>query len=220
LANVILVIDMLKGFLEEGNPLYCGAAARGIIPAVKKLLLAETKKGTNIIYLCDAHEAQDSEFQMFPPHCIKGTPECEIIPELAGIPGEVMLKTRYSGFYGTDLEKRLAELKPEKITVVGVCTDICVQHTVSEARNRDYAVEVPADGVASFDEKAHRAALEHMEKILGAKITRPTATIEHHPFFVLPEKVMSGETADIYFARTLEILRRENINPVAVFSAV
>jgi len=29
------------------------------------------------------------------------------------------------------------------------------------------------------------------------------------------ESVLSGETADIYFRRTLEILRRENLNPVA-----
>jgi nicotinamidase-related amidase len=44
-------------------------------------------------------------------------------------------------------------------------------HTVADARNRDYEVEVPIDCVASFDEKAHRFALEHMEKILGAKLT-------------------------------------------------
>jgi len=215
MANVVLVVDMVRGFLEEGNPLYCGAKAREIIPNVKKRLEEEAKKGSKIIYLCDTHEPQDAEFKMFPPHCIKGTSECEVIPELASVPGEVMPKTRYSGFYGTDLAGRLAELKPDKVIVVGVCTDICVQHTVSDARNRDYSVEVPASGVASFDEKAHQTALEHMEKILGAKVTGETRTIpERHPNFVPSEKVLSGETADIYFARTMEILKKENINPV------
>ncbi len=144
MTNAVLVVDMLRGFLEQGNPLYCGERAREIIPSVKSLLEDEAKKGSKIFFLCDTHTPNDAEFKMFPPHCVKGTTECEIIPELAGIPAEVIPKTRYSAFYGTDLEKRLADLKPEKIIVVGVCTDICVQHTVSDARNRDYNVEVPA----------------------------------------------------------------------------
>jgi nicotinamidase-related amidase len=45
-------------------------------------------------------------------------------------------------------------------------------HTVADARNRDYQVEVPVDCVASFDEKEHRWALKHMEKVLGARLTR------------------------------------------------
>jgi nicotinate phosphoribosyltransferase len=36
------------------------------------------------------------------------------------------------------------------------------------------------------------------------------------PGFILSEAVLKGETADIYFAHTLSILRNENINPVAV----
>jgi len=56
--------------------------------------------------------------------------------------------------------------------VCGVCTDICVMHTVGDARDRDYEVEVPANCVATFNPKAHRFALEHMEKILGAKVVR------------------------------------------------
>ncbi|MFC1992637.1 nicotinate phosphoribosyltransferase [Chloroflexota bacterium] len=42
------------------------------------------------------------------------------------------------------------------------------------------------------------------------------------PKFELTEAVLSGETADIYFARTVEILRHEGLNPVAtmeVFSS-
>ena len=55
----------------------------------------------------------------------------------------------------------------------GVCTDICVMHTTADARNRDYGVDVPIDCVASFDPDAHRYALDHMEKILGAKLIGP-----------------------------------------------
>ncbi len=176
MANVVLVVDMLRGFLEEGYPLYCGAGARRIIPSVQSLLDQKLAEGSKIFFLCDHHTPDDLEFRMFPPHCIEGTAETEVIPELASYEGEIILKRRFSGFFDTPLEKKMSRLKPEKLIVCGVCTDICVMHTVADARNRDYQVEVPVDCVASFDEKAHRFALEHMEKILGAKLTSVEAS--------------------------------------------
>jgi nicotinamidase-related amidase len=95
-----------------------------------------------------------------------------VIPELAGYEGEIIPKKRYSAFFNTELEQKLSQLKPERLIVCGVLTDICVLHTVADARNRDYYVEVPVDCVASPDEEQHRFALAHMEKILGAKLTR------------------------------------------------
>ena len=171
MANAVIVVDMLRGFLEEGNPLYCGPAARKTIPSVQELLKTETERGSTVIYLADSHDPDDKEFEMFPVHCVRGTSETEIISELADYSGEVIPKTRYSGFYNTNLDRRLKALQPDKLIVVGVCTDICVMHTVADARNRDYEVEVPADCVASFDPEAHTFALKHMGKILGARIT-------------------------------------------------
>ncbi len=172
MANVVLVIDMLRGFLEEGYPLYSGAKARQIIPKIQRLLEKELKQGSRIFFICDNHDPDDLEFKMFTPHCIQGTIETEVIPELAKYPGEIIPKKRYSGFFGTALEAKLKHLKPDKLIICGVETDICVMHTTADARNRDYQVEIPVDCVASFDEKAHQFALEHMEKILGAKLTK------------------------------------------------
>lgn len=170
MANAVLVIDMVRGFLEEGYPLYLGPEARRIIPEVAKLLEAETARGSHILYLCDNHAPDDLEFRMFPRHCVAGTPETEVIPELKKCPGEYLPKRRFSAFYDTRLGERLAQFKPDKIIVVGVCTDICVMHTVADARNRDYPVEVPAHCVASFDQVSHKFALQHMEKVLGARV--------------------------------------------------
>jgi nicotinamidase/pyrazinamidase len=170
MANVVLVVDMLRGFCEEDYPLYVGEAIRQLIPNIHRLLEEETAKGSHIIFLCDSHAPDDKEFEMFPPHCVRGTEEAEIIPELRQFADEVIAKTRFSCFHGTNLEERLRELKPDKIIVVGVCTDICVMHTVADARNRDYLVEIPADCVATFDQEAHRYALRHIEKILGARV--------------------------------------------------
>lgn len=159
MGNVLLVVDMLVGFLEAGHNRYCGDGAREIIPNVKRLIEGEQAKGSQVFSICDNHRPDDLEFEMFPVHCVMGTEEAEVIP-----------KRRYSAFFETDLEERLAKLSPDKIIICGVCTDICVRHTAADARNRDYLVEVPTDCVATFDPEAHTYAGQHMEKILEAKL--------------------------------------------------
>lgn len=214
MAKAILVIDMVRGFLEEGHPLYCGAKARDVIPNIQRLLEKELKQGAKVFYPCDHHKPDDPEFKLFPPHCIEGTPEAELIPELSQYHGEIIPKRHFSAFYDTSLERKLKELNPEVIVICGVCTDICVMHTVADARNRGYEVEIPVDCVASVNDKAHFFALEHMEKVLGAKLVRPAVKVSQ-AHFEIPDSWLSGETADIYFPRTVEILKKEKINPVA-----
>ena len=170
MANAVLVIDMLRGFLEEGYPLYIGKEAHRIIPRIQRLQERELERGSKVFFICDNHEPDDLEFRMFPPHCVAGTVEAEVIPELAGYPSEIIPKKRYSGFFDTRLDERLQELKPERLIICGVLTNICVMHTTADARNRDYEVEVPVDCVASNDDAVHRFALEHMEKVLGARM--------------------------------------------------
>ena len=110
---------------------------------------------------------------MFPPHCIEGSEEEHIIDELSPLAqdAQIVKKRRYSAFFETELAAMLDELAPDKVVVMGDCTDICVLHTVAGLRNRDYPVEVPADCVASFDPQQHEWALGHIEKILGAQVT-------------------------------------------------
>jgi nicotinate phosphoribosyltransferase len=217
--NAVLVIDMVRGFFEEGSPLYLGERAQRIIPNIQRILEQEVEKGSRVFFLCDHHTPDDPEFAMFPPHCIAGTAETEIIPELAHFskgPGEIIPKRRFSCFLETDLEEKLKAFAPEKLIVCGVVTDICVLHTVFDARGRDYEVDVPLDCVASFDERAHHFALEHMEKVLGAKLVVPQTSVKFDQArFLTSEAVLSGETADIYFARTVEILKKEGLNPTA-----
>ena len=170
MANVVLVTDMVVGFMEDGHNLYCGDEAREIIPKVQRLIETEQAAGGSVIFICDTHDPDDLEFEMFPVHCVRGTEEPEIIPELREYEGIHLPKRRYSAFFETNLADLLVELEPERVIVCGVCTDICVMHTVADARNRDYAVDVPKDCVASFDSEAHANALRHMERILGARL--------------------------------------------------
>ena len=170
MANAVLVVDTLVGFLEEGHNLYCGDDARKIIPRIRSLVEEELRLGSAVFFVCDNHDPDDLEFKMFPVHCVRGTEETNVVGELADLPGTLIPKRRYSAFYDTDLAERLEALNPDKLIVVGVCTDICVMHTTADGRNRDYEVEIPVDCVASFDAGAHEVALKHMERILGARL--------------------------------------------------
>ena len=172
--RVILVVDMVRGFHDVGN--LANPRVAKIIPHIENLLSKALTYGDNVIFLKDFHKSNDKEFKMFPPHCIRGTMETELVDELKKFEkyGLVINKTRYSGFYNTPLANVLNVHKPETVVVVGVCTDICVLHTVADLRNRDYTVVVPLDCVETYDAPGHSAeesakwALNHMTNILGA----------------------------------------------------
>jgi nicotinamidase-related amidase len=169
--KALIVVDMLNDFIDEKGALYCGPTARNIVPFLQQRLEAHRKAGNLVVFLQDAHAEDDLEFEKFPKHCVAGTWGNRIIDELAPTNGEpVLAKTRYSGFYGTDLEKVLARYGPEEVEVVGVCTSICVMDTVGGLANRDYRTTVPAAGVADFDADAHRFALQRMQRLYGAAV--------------------------------------------------
>ena len=180
MANVVLVLDMLKGFLEPGHDLYCGDSSREIIPYVQNLLEKERRAGSKIFFICDNHDPDDLEFKMFPVHCVKGTEETHVISELQSYVTQdganLIPKNRYSAFFNTRVADELKKLDPEKVILCGVCTDICVLHTTADARNLDYQVEVPTDCVASFDADAHQWALQHIDKILGGTLIQSSQT--------------------------------------------
>jgi nicotinamidase/pyrazinamidase len=171
--RVLLIIDMLNDFLNPAGSLYCGEGARRIIPVIRSLIDQFTAVGERVIFLRDAHARDDKEFELFPPHAIKGSWGSEVIPELSRSPGSFVVdKTRLSGLFGNNLADMLAEIRPEEVWVTGVLTSMCVMDTAGDLRNRDYAVVVPVDAVADIDQVWHEFALERMKKIYGARLTR------------------------------------------------
>ncbi len=167
----LLVIDMLNDFLDPKGVLYCGDEVRRIIPPLASRIALFREKGWPVIYLCDRHREDDEEFQAFPPHALEGTWGAEVIPELAPFEGEIVLpKTRFSGFYRTELEKILREMRISEVHLTGVCTSICVMDTAAGAFYRGFKVVVYADSVGDFDPEMHDFALRRMERIYKAEI--------------------------------------------------
>jgi nicotinamidase/pyrazinamidase len=174
--KTILVVDMLNGFCRFGN--LASARLDSITGRLREHLTREQDAGVDLVFLADAHAADDAEFAMFPPHCITGSGEEEIVPELAELAGRgyVVRKHTYSGFYGTELDTLLERLAPDVVEVTGVCTDICVLHTVYELRIRGYEVLVRHDLVETYDAPGHdgdeinHVALSHIREVLGATV--------------------------------------------------
>jgi len=161
---------MLADFVRPGAPLFVPGSPE-IVPAVQRELAAARAANEAVIYVCDAHDPQDKEFERFPPHAVAGSPGAEIIEELAPRPGElVVLKRRYSPFFDTELGQILADEGVTRATVAGVCTHICVMETACGLANRDLAVRVPRDAVADFDPAQAEAALSRMQNLFGAEI--------------------------------------------------
>jgi ureidoacrylate peracid hydrolase len=65
---------------------------------------------------------------------IRDTWNTDIVSELKLEPGDdVIYKTRFSGFYETDLDARLKKLGVKYLIVTGCTTSICVDSTVRDA---------------------------------------------------------------------------------------
>lgn len=169
--RALLVIDMLRDFIDEDGALSLGEAGREIIPAVSERLELARRRGDLVVFICDRHRPDDAEFEMFPPHCIIGTPGAKIVSELQPTGDEALVtKRRYSAFYGTELDILLREKSISEVELAGVCTNICVLYTAADAKNRGYRVRVDPRAVAGLTEEAHEWALAEMEGTLGCEL--------------------------------------------------
>lgn len=96
---------------------------------------------------------------------IRDTWNTEILDELRPEPEDtIVYKTRYSGFYRTDLHSILQEKRARYLIVLGCTTGVCVESTVRDATFRDYHCLVPADctaepGRRDFPSAVHESSL-------------------------------------------------------------
>jgi len=75
----------------------------------------------------------------------------------------VVLKSRYSAFFGTDLDRRLRGRGVDTLVICGLTTECCVDCTVRDAFHLDYHVFVVADACAAYEPDLHAAALRNFE---------------------------------------------------------
>ena len=164
--NLLIVVDVINGFINQG-PLSDPKISK-IIPHV----IAEIEKALNnshpIIAFIDAHEIDAIEFETFPVHCLKGSVESKLVPELMPYQEKMHLieKNSTNGFFTTEFQPYL-DNKYQEIIIVGCCTDICVLQlaltlkTYFNQNNINQLITVINQATATFDLPHHNADLYH-----------------------------------------------------------
>lgn len=97
----------------------------------------------------------------------------DIIPQLKPHAGDiVMYKTRFSGFYQTELDSILKKLDKRYLIFTGCTTSVCVESTVRDAMFRDYSPVILEDCTAEpigydLPRSNHEASLLVMQRLFG-----------------------------------------------------
>jgi len=168
--KVLLIIDMLNDFVLYGAPLKVPNIEK-IISPIKREIEKARSEGYQVIYLCDSHQKDDREFELFPPHAVKGTEGSKIIDDLKPEGNDIIVrKNTFSGFFNTNLDEILQKLSVERLVVTGDVINICVLYTVADAVMRGYKVDVVKDAVIALNKKDYKFALEQMKNVLKVNI--------------------------------------------------
>ena len=170
MAKLLIVVDMQKDFIDGALGT---KEAVAIVPNVVQKIKEYVQQGDKIIFTKDTHfdgYLDTQEGRNLPvEHCIKGTPGHEICDEIKQIVDLDDYKVYEKLTFGSsELAGDLAAgmySDAEEITLVGLCTDICV---ISNARLcKTFLTETPvcvaADCCAGVTPDSHNNALKAME---------------------------------------------------------
>jgi nicotinamidase-related amidase len=175
--EALLIIDMSNDFVSEKGSLTVGKTAKAIVGSIVETATDFIKRDQVVAVCMDSHEEDDTHFELWPAHNVKGTWGQELYGELQtwfenhkNHPNVIYIpKPEYDAFFNTDLDKRLKEKKVEKVHLVGVCTDICNFLTAYGAYARGYKTVAHQDKMATFTEN-HSTFINHMKTVFKTEV--------------------------------------------------
>ena len=136
LKELLVVVDMVNGFVKKGS--LADSYIEHIIPEQIRLIEEFLKAKQGVLFIKDAHTKDSKEFDSFPPHCIKGTEEAELVDELKPYEQVAMSieKNSTSAIFATgfmELIRGMENLK--RVVTVGCEADICVPNLAIPLQN-------------------------------------------------------------------------------------
>ncbi len=182
-------VDVQRDFMLPGGKLYVPGAEK-LLPNIRRLTDAARRGEVLLVSSGDFHSPNDPEFKQFPPHCLKGTPGAELLPEALAdrvlrienlpestIPGDlstyqqiILEKQTFDVFqtlHAAELVNRLGT-QPEFV-VFGVVTEYCVACAVKGLLQRKRRVAVVRDAIQTLTPEAGAKTLAESQQ-LGARI--------------------------------------------------
>lgn len=163
----LIVIDMLLDFFERSDSL--AARRAGLAARINELGRAFRAHDQPVIWVRQEFrpDLRDAFLEMRRKNVvitIAGTEGAQILPELERDSREVVVvKKRYSAFFGTQLDSVLAELSPSFLVLAGINTHACVRTTAIDAYQRDFDVIVASDCIASYDPQHHSVTVNYLD---------------------------------------------------------
>ena len=73
-------VDVQRDFMLPGGNLYV-PGAENLLPNIRRLTDQARQGKVFLVSHGCFHTPNDPEFKTFPPHCVKGTPGAELVPE-------------------------------------------------------------------------------------------------------------------------------------------
>src|ERR1700674_2822859 len=186
-------VDTQVDFMLPGGKLYVPGAEK-LIPNLNRLTDAARQGRVFIVGDACTHTPDDPEFERFPPHCVRGTPGAEIIPETraekilvvpnregAAIPADlsefqqvILEKQTLDVFDNPNTEKVLERFAgftgaDAQIFVFGVVTEYCVRLAAKGLLDRGRRVALVRDAIETLKAEDGRKTFEELTS-LGARL--------------------------------------------------
>ncbi|GJM29973.1 MAG: cysteine hydrolase [Cyclobacteriaceae bacterium] len=174
----LLVIDMQKGFIEEGAAMEV-PPGREIIPNIQRLIDVSRQEGIPVIYTRFVYSTLVPNLigELHPLHkpptgcCMLGDPSVEIVEALTPQHGDLVVdKHGYNAFHHTSLDYALRSLGRNQLIFTGVMTDICVLSTITSALHYEYQLWAVSDATATLWPNVQTVTLDLVERAYG-KVT-------------------------------------------------
>ncbi|MFJ3441652.1 cysteine hydrolase family protein [Streptomyces sp. NPDC086081] len=165
----LIVVDMINTYDHEDAELLVPSVEQ-IVPVVADLIDRARKADVPVIYANDnfgrwrSHHGELVDAALARPHARLIEP---IRPDEESL---FVVKARHSVFFETPLAYLLRNLGVGHVVLIGQVTEQCILYSALDAHIRHLEVTVPRDAVASIHPHLADAALEMMERNMGARI--------------------------------------------------